>query len=354
MAHAREIFYQSWLPWCIDLVALYFHIPHDTRNHENIPGSHWWLGGGRDSREQCCRCCRCCRCLCDRQMLWQLLLVLTSMQNRSFCLCFLSYGRHRMGGAWNHGESNCTQHACSHSGGQLFPKLCQCAEIAGSDAVLVGPRSNFSQARPNRKKLSLQGLWTLVWGTNGPNRYLYSWISWIWEILFSIFFMLGLTRAFRLKPVQITFPRYDPDGIAKGDLSSAATAVSIDKYVSQDLSLLAPDVVELLDRFLPILIFTFFTAFLTSFWNTILQGTAPKLFSSKFGIFPFFPCVPKDWLWLWRIWMRWCWINLTAPRLVLKWPAAGCKATMTNGWLGCRKRANVILSSASMMKLYIF
>jgi len=52
----------------------------------------------------------------------------------------------------------------------------------------------------------------------------------------------------RLKPVQITFPRYDPDGIAKGDLSSAATAVSIDKYVSQDLSLLAPDVVELLDR----------------------------------------------------------------------------------------------------------
>jgi hypothetical protein len=77
--------------------------------------------------------------------------------------------------------------------------------------------------------------------------------------------MLGLTRAFRLKPVQITFPRYDPDGIAKGDLSSAATAVSIDKYVSQDLSLLAPDVVELLDRFLPILIFTFFTAFLTSF-----------------------------------------------------------------------------------------
>lgn len=69
-----------------------------------------------------------------------------------------------------------------------------------------------------------------------------------------IFFMLGFhKRAFRLKPVQITFPRYDPDGFAKGDLSSAATAVSIDKYVSQDLSLLAPDVVELLDRFLPIL-----------------------------------------------------------------------------------------------------
>eukprot|EP00435_Cladocopium_sp_Y103_P065144 s2564_g27.t1 len=52
----------------------------------------------------------------------------------------------------------------------------------------------------------------------------------------------------RLKPVQITFPRYDPDAIAKRDLSSAATAISIDKHVSQDLTLLAPDVVELLGR----------------------------------------------------------------------------------------------------------
>ena len=97
--------------------------------------------------------------------------------------------------------------------------------------------------------------------------------------------MLGLTSAFRLKPVQITFPRFDPDGIASGDLSSAATAVSIDKYVSQDLRLLAPDVVELLDRFLPILIKRLRSS---SFCSTILTRT------HTFGrILSFFPASPR-------------------------------------------------------------
>ena len=98
--------------------------------------------------------------------------------------------------------------------------------------------------------------------------------------------MLGLTSPFRLKPVQITFPRFDPDGIAKGDLSSTTMAVSIDKYVSQDLRLLAPDAVELLDRFLPILIKGLRSS---SFCSTILTRT-----HTFGGILSFFPCVPKD------------------------------------------------------------
>eukprot|EP00435_Cladocopium_sp_Y103_P005247 s85_g1.t1 len=52
----------------------------------------------------------------------------------------------------------------------------------------------------------------------------------------------------RLKPLQIMFPRYDPDAFAKGDLSSSSSAISVDKHVSQDLSSLAPDVLELIDR----------------------------------------------------------------------------------------------------------
>lgn len=41
---------------------------------------------------------------------------------------------------------------------------------------------------------------------------------------------------------KIIFPEYDRDAWAQGDRRTAATDVSIDKHVSQDLSDLAPDV----------------------------------------------------------------------------------------------------------------
>eukprot|EP00438_Fugacium_kawagutii_P023971 Skav206661 [mRNA] locus=scaffold1933:631274:635632:- [translate_table: standard] len=45
-----------------------------------------------------------------------------------------------------------------------------------------------------------------------------------------------------LQPKRIVFPDYDPDAYAKGDRRSAASGVSVDKHVSHDLSLLAPEV----------------------------------------------------------------------------------------------------------------
>lgn len=52
----------------------------------------------------------------------------------------------------------------------------------------------------------------------------------------------------RLQPKRIVFPDYDPDAYAKGDRRSAASGVSVDKHVSHDLSLLAPEVEEFMKR----------------------------------------------------------------------------------------------------------
>eukprot|EP00438_Fugacium_kawagutii_P003543 Skav202729 [mRNA] locus=scaffold1326:148193:152187:- [translate_table: standard] len=51
-----------------------------------------------------------------------------------------------------------------------------------------------------------------------------------------------------LQPKRIMFPDYDPDAHAKGDRRSAVHGVSVDKHVSQDLSLLAPEVEEFMKR----------------------------------------------------------------------------------------------------------
>lgn len=55
----------------------------------------------------------------------------------------------------------------------------------------------------------------------------------------------------RLQPKRIVFPDYDPDAYAKGDRRSAASGVSVDKHVSHDLSLLAPEVEEFMKRLSP-------------------------------------------------------------------------------------------------------
>lgn len=52
----------------------------------------------------------------------------------------------------------------------------------------------------------------------------------------------------RLKPRKIVFPDYDQEAWAKGDRTSQARRVSIDKLVSQDLATLAPQVEELMSR----------------------------------------------------------------------------------------------------------
>ena len=52
----------------------------------------------------------------------------------------------------------------------------------------------------------------------------------------------------RLKPKKIIFPEYDREAWTQGDRRTAATDVSIDKHVSQDLSDLAPDVEEFMKR----------------------------------------------------------------------------------------------------------
>ena len=56
----------------------------------------------------------------------------------------------------------------------------------------------------------------------------------------------------RLQPRKITFPDHDADEWAKGDRRSAAYDVSVDKLVSWDLNVLAPDVRTLIDRTLTV------------------------------------------------------------------------------------------------------
>lgn len=53
----------------------------------------------------------------------------------------------------------------------------------------------------------------------------------------------------RLKPGKIIFPEYDKEAWARGDARSASRDISVDKLVSWDLSLLAPEVEEFLTRF---------------------------------------------------------------------------------------------------------
>ena len=55
----------------------------------------------------------------------------------------------------------------------------------------------------------------------------------------------------RLKPRKIVFPEYDREAWAIGDRRSAGRDISVDKLVSWDLSLLAPEVKEFLTGFLP-------------------------------------------------------------------------------------------------------
>ena len=52
----------------------------------------------------------------------------------------------------------------------------------------------------------------------------------------------------RLQPRRITFPEHDLDAWAQGDRRSAAKDLSVDKHVSRDLSDLAPEVEEFMNR----------------------------------------------------------------------------------------------------------
>ncbi|CAK8994853.1 Soluble TNF receptor II (Cytokine response-modifying protein B) [Durusdinium trenchii] len=52
-----------------------------------------------------------------------------------------------------------------------------------------------------------------------------------------------------LKPMELIGPRHDPMAHAAGDYQTAAPEVSVDKYVSQDLALMAPQVLQLLEAF---------------------------------------------------------------------------------------------------------
>eukprot|EP00435_Cladocopium_sp_Y103_P034027 s2350_g8.t1 len=53
----------------------------------------------------------------------------------------------------------------------------------------------------------------------------------------------------RLKPNRVTFPEHDREAYATGDVRSAAKDISVDKFVSRDLSDLAPEVLEFMNRF---------------------------------------------------------------------------------------------------------
>jgi len=52
-----------------------------------------------------------------------------------------------------------------------------------------------------------------------------------------------------LNPVDIAFPTFDRAAHSRGDKRTAPSSISIDKYVSKDLSVLAPEVVEMLNEF---------------------------------------------------------------------------------------------------------
>ena len=51
-----------------------------------------------------------------------------------------------------------------------------------------------------------------------------------------------------MSPKRITFPEHDPEEWKTGDGRSATRDISIDKHVSRDFSLLAPEVEEFLRR----------------------------------------------------------------------------------------------------------
>lgn len=52
-----------------------------------------------------------------------------------------------------------------------------------------------------------------------------------------------------LSPVEITFPAFDRAAHSRGDKRTAPSSISIDKYVSKDLAVLAPEVEEFLKAF---------------------------------------------------------------------------------------------------------
>ena len=62
----------------------------------------------------------------------------------------------------------------------------------------------------------------------------------------------------RLKPRKVIFPEYDREEWARGDRRSAVRDLSVDKLVSWDLRLLAPEVEEFITRILPRLHGSFF------------------------------------------------------------------------------------------------
>ena len=53
----------------------------------------------------------------------------------------------------------------------------------------------------------------------------------------------------RLNPTMIVYPPHDADAWDRGDRRSAPAGISIDKYVSQDLSILAPDVEDFMKAY---------------------------------------------------------------------------------------------------------
>ena len=64
-----------------------------------------------------------------------------------------------------------------------------------------------------------------------------------------MFFFFNLAR---LAPQAITFPPFNQDEWSEGNRKTAATGISVEKLVSHDLFALAPDVEELVRRFLGI------------------------------------------------------------------------------------------------------
>ncbi|CAK9055802.1 unnamed protein product, partial [Durusdinium trenchii] len=53
-----------------------------------------------------------------------------------------------------------------------------------------------------------------------------------------------------LEPVQVVYPPHDKRLFSSGDLSTATVGVSVDKHVSRDLSILAPNVENFVSKIL--------------------------------------------------------------------------------------------------------
>ena len=217
-------------------------------------------------------------------MLWWPFLVFSRLQRCSTKLFGLVYGWQWMGNDWDVDKGYKLQYACGIGCCKEFRQVRLGAPwLDESDAVLVGSRSNLFEA-PKWHVTWFCDTYLVLLGTHGTDKSCFEltttiifvplrgwkppipqWLQLPGTILVQFLSMkpslrpnllelrmlnFCLSRLYcrRLNPKRIIFPEYDPDAWKTGDQRSASRDISIDKHVSRDFSLLAPEVEEFLRR----------------------------------------------------------------------------------------------------------